>query len=835
MSNRHATRSVALCATLALILTLGCTAGRQAAPAADAARPAASGAVVASGIAGLREPVRIVRDSVGVSHIYARNTHDLFFAQGYNAARDRLWQLDLWRRQGEGKMAEQFGPRFAAQDRAARLFLYRGDLDAEYASYHPEAKQILQAFADGINEYVREAKADPAKMPAEFRLTGTEPGEWRPESSLIRIYGITRNVTGEVAFARQVAAVGLQKALALNVFEPPVRQRTIPAGLDVGLIDKRILSDYLLARNGQPFRADDFPRSPLGAAGREALAARLSAMRPTLADDSANPYAPRYESNNWVVAGTRTASGKPLLANDPHRRIGMPSLRYMVHLHAPGWNVIGAGEPSLPGVSLGHNDRVAFGLTIFAFGDEEDLYVYDTRPGHPDEYRYRGAWEKMRTVDETIGVRGQASRVERLAFTRHGPVLYEDVAHHKAYALRAAYLEYPGTAAYLASLRLDQARDWPSFVAGMNRHYVPGENMVYADVDGNIGWFGGALAPIRREADWSGVLPVPGDGRYEWAGLTEGDALPRSLNPAAGYIATANAYDLPDGYRYVGRSAHVWAEPFRQMRIDEALRGASGLTVADMERLQYDERSLPAAAMLALASQLKPDGPQTRDALARLGRWNGEMAADSVPATIYEFWMREVMRRVRDVEVPAAARDAFPKLEVRQVLRALQQPDRAFGSDPAAGRDALLLDALRDGLANARARLGDDVDDWRWGRLHHAQFDHMLAGVTPGFDAFGTERYPVGGDDDTVHRGTYRPSDFRQTSGASYREVIDLADWDRSRLQNTPGQSGDPRSPFYANLLQGWASGQYWPMAFSDRAVGALAHDTLILEPAAAR
>ncbi|KGT01287.1 penicillin amidase family protein [Burkholderia pseudomallei] len=328
---------------------------------------------------------------------------------------------------------------------------------------------------------------------------------------------------------------------------------------------------------------------------------------------------------------------------------------------------------------------------------------------------------------------------------------------------------------------------------------------------------------------------MPGDGRYEWAGLTEGEALPHVLNPAAGYIATANAYDLPDGYRYVDRSAHVWAEPFRQRRLDEVLRGASGLTVADMQRLQYDDRSLPAQAMLGFASQLKADEPGTRDALARLARWSGDMAIDSVPATIYEFWMREVMRRVRDVEVPAAARDAFPKLEVRQVLRYLRQPDGAFGADPVAGRDALLLAALRDGLANARAKLGENVDAWRWGRLHHAQFDHQLAGVLPAFGAFGTERYAVGGNDDTVHRGTYRPSDFRQTSGASYRQVIDVADWDRSMIQNTPGQSGDPRSPFHANLLKGWASGEYWPMAFSDRAVDALAHDTLILEPAPAR
>lgn len=787
-------------------------------------------------VAGLTQPVKIVRDKAGVSHIYAQNTHDLFFAQGFSAARDRLWQLDQWRRQGEGKMAEQFGPRFVAQDRAARMFLYRGDLEKEYASYHPEAKQILEAFAAGINAYVDEARADPAKLPPEFRMTGTQPGYWSPQTSLIRIYGITRNVKDEVQLAEQIAAVGTARATALNVFEPPITPQ-VPAGLDLTQFNTGLLANYMLARDGQKFKAEDFPRSPLTLAERETLARNLSDARMAVADMGQNPYAPRYESNNWTVSGTRTATGKPLLANDPHRSISMPSLRYMVHLNAPGWNVIGAGEPALPGVSIGHNDRVAFGLTIFAFGDEEDLYVYDTRPGAPDEYRYGNGWERMNTINETIAVRGESNRSAPIKFTRHGPVIHEDPVNHKAYAIRAAYLEFPGTAAYLASLRLNQAQDWNEFVAGMNRHYTPGENMVYADVDGNIGWFGGALAPVRPQTDWSGMLPVPGDGRYEWNGLIQGDALPRIFNPQQGYIATANAYNLPPGYVHRDVSGRTWAEPFRQQRIDEVLSGKSGLTLEDMKALQYDDVSLPAREMVGYAKQLNSVQPLAGEGIRQLRNWNATMATDSTAATIYSYWMPEVVQRVTDVAVPANARKQFGKLQTRQVLDMLKRPGPAFGADPVAGRDALLLQALDAGMQKLVASRGNDAKNWAWGSLHHIKFDHALAPFMPEDQRakYATQRYPVSGDNDTVHRGTYRASDFRQISGASFRQVIDVSNWDRSMVQNTPGQSADPTSPFYQNLLKGWASGEYSPMPFSAEAVERERHDTLTLQPSGAQ
>lgn len=783
-------------------------------------------------MAGLSQPVEIVRDRHGVSHIYAQNQNDLFFAQGFSAARDRLWQLDLWRRQGEGKMAEQFGPRFIEQDRAARLFLFRGDMQAEFASYHPEGQAILTSFAAGINAYVDWVKANPDQLPPEFKLTGTLPGYWRPETSLIRIYGLTRNLTAEVKMAEQVASLGLNAVQGLSTFEPPLALQ-VPAGLDVRQIDKSILANYTLARNGQKFVAADFPRSPLAADKREALASALSEGRLAALDPNFDPLATRYESNNWTIGGQHTDTGKPILAGDPHRSIAMPSLRYMVHLNAPGWNVIGAGEPALPGVSMGHNDRIAFGLTIFAFGDEEDLYVYDTNPANPNEYRYQGGWEKMRQMDETIPVRGEAAAVRQLKFTRHGPVIHEDPVRRKAYALRAAYLEYPGTAAYLASLRLNQAQNWNEFVAGMEKHYTPSENMVYADVDGNIGWFGGSIAPIRPRNDWSGMLPVPGNGDFEWRGVLPGSALPRAYNPPEGYVATANEYNLPADYAYKDMSARTWAEPYRVQRIREVLADGSRLSVQQSQDLQYDNLSIPARTLGGYAKSLNSADPAVNDALNLLKDWDYRMETDSRAATIYAFWLPEVVKRVSDLYVPANGRAAFGDLSTRKTLEKLAVPDTAFGTPPDRGRDALLLQALNDGVQKLRAKLGPDSTQWQWGKLHHIQFEHSLASLLPPdtAKAWGTPRYAVGGDNDTVHRATFRKSDFRQISGASYRQVIDVANWDNSRVQNVPGQSADPRSPHYQDLLKGWATGEYFPMAFSHAKVDSERADTLTLKP----
>lgn len=751
---------------------------------------------------GLARPVQIVVDRWGIPHIYALSEQDLFFAQGWNAARDRLWQLDLWRRQGEGKLAEAFGPRFVEQDRAARLFLYRGDIDAELRSYHPRGRSILTAFTGGINAYVELTRRQPELLPLEFRLTGARPGRWSLTTPLVRLFGLTRNAAREVRLAQLVQMLGAERVEKLSLFEPPTKLE-VPKRLDLSVLDEAVLKTYALARAGVGFTAED-------------LAAA----------------APRFESNNWAVAGRLTATERPLLAGDPHRALTVPSLRYVAHLVGPGWNVIGAGEPALPGISLGHNERIAWALTIFAFADEEDLYVYETNPANPLQYRYRGRWEDMRTLEETVPVRGEAAVAVTLRFTRHGPVLFEDAARQRAVALRAAYLERPGTAPYLASLRLDQARGWREFVSAAERHVMPGENLVYADVDGNVGWFGASLAPVRK--GWTGLLPVPGDGRYEWGGFLEPSKRPRILNPPQGWIATANQFNLPPGYPHAGLSGREWAPAYRYRRIAEVLGSGQSIDVEDAMRLQYDDASLPARELIPLLRGLAATTPGVDAALRSLRGWDLVLAKDSVAAATYQAWVIELRKQLLSRYAPELGAAAGGLLPMPVLVRLLASPDAAFGDDPAAGRDAVLLESLGKATARLEEALGPDPSKWLWGRLHQVAPEHALSAAAGAAlrETLDLGALPVGGDGFTVHNTSFRESDFRQASGASYRQVVDVGAWDRSMMLSAPGQSGDPASPHYRDLFPLAVEGRYVPMLYSRERVMEAAERIISLEPA---
>ncbi|MHB9030972.1 MAG: penicillin acylase family protein, partial [Candidatus Latescibacterota bacterium] len=780
---------------------------------------------------GISKKVEILRDQWGVSHIYAETEEDLFLAQGFNAARERLWQLDLWRRQGEGKLAEAFGPRFLEKDKAARLFLYRGDQEKEFRSYHPRGKKILTAFVQGINAWIDLTRANPELLPIEFRLTGAMPDYWTPATPLIRIFGLTRNSGREVSLARLVHLMGTEAVEKLHVFEPPAKLE-IPGGIDLSHFDEKVLEKYNLARAAVAFLpedlAGDFPREE-----RERHARSISPSEPGTAGD-ASPA--RFESNNWTVSGRLTATGAPILAGDPHRAHTIPSLRYMVHLSGPGWNVIGAGEPAIPGVSLGHNDKIAFALTIFSFADEEDIYVYDTNPSNPDQYRYKGRWVNMKPVGETFQVKGQAPEKVQLKFTRHGPVIHEDPARHKAYALRAAWLEHEGTAVYLAGLRLDQARNWKEFREAMYKHYCPSLNMIYADVKGNIGWFGGSIAPVRP--NWNGLLPVPGDGRYEWKGYLDTKKLPMVSNPPEGFFATANQYNVPEGYPRLDIIAREWSHPSRFDRITEVLRSGEKHSVESMMRLQLDETSLPARELAPLLAGLRSPDPEVGRALEFLRNWDFALSRDSVPATIYEVLTLNLQDAVTPLYVPEPARRILGGLDRRVLTGLVKSPDGAclaFGPTPAEGRDAVLLASLERAVNYLKERRGDDPAAWNWGALHHMRYEHALSAVktldSSTRDLLDTNSLPKGGDSFTVNNTNFRRSDFRQTSGASYRQVIDLGDWDRSMAINSPGQSGDPRSPHYKDLFPLWAEGKYFPLFFSREQIEGVTEERTILRP----
>ena len=506
---------------------------------------------------GLSQPVEILRDRWGINHIYAQNEADLFFAQGYAAAKDRTFQFEVWRRQATGTVAEILGRRELLRDRGARLHMFRGDMDDELNRYHPRGKAIIEAYVRGVNAYVAETERNPALLPMEFRMLGIKPGLWTPAVVISRHQALAGNVGEEVRSLRAIKATNIDQVRDLMNFQGGNPRFELDPAIDPRTFPDDVLAMYSAFRESVQFRPEDVAAewrgtAPAVAGARGAQGAQGAEQpKPSLsiAPDPAGPFdldaEPRdIGSNNWVVAGSRTFSTFPIMANDPHRVIAAPSLRYWVHLVAPGWNVIGGGEPVLPGISIGHNEHGAWGLTIFG-QDAEDLYVYDTNPANPNEYRYRGAWEAMRVITDTIPVKGDKPEAVELKFTRHGPVLHEDRANRKAYALRAGWLE-PGGAPYLSSLRMDQAKTWEEFKAATSFNNMPSENMVWVDRQGTIGWQAAGIQPIRR--NWSGVLPVPGDGRYEWDGFLPITSLPSEVNPGRGFIATANNFLMPKDY-----------------------------------------------------------------------------------------------------------------------------------------------------------------------------------------------------------------------------------------------------------------------------------------------
>jgi penicillin amidase len=740
-------------------------------------------------LAGLSRPVEVIRDTWGVPHIYAQTAEDLFFAQGFVAAQDRLWQMEIWRRTGEGKLAEILGPQAVERDKFARLCRYRGDMEAEWKSYAPDAKQIIESFVRGVNAFIETSRDH---LPLEFQITGIKPELWTPEVCLTRMAGyvMTGNAGREVLRAQLVRLLGAEKTDELLETQP-FKKLVVPDGLDLSGIDSKVL----------------------GAAGAASAPVNFAATE---------------GSNNWVVDGTLTSTGKPMLANDPHRPVILPSLRYMVHLNAPGWNVIGAGEPTLPGVAAGHNERVGFGFTIVGI-DQQDLYVEEVNPKNATEYRYKGEWERMRIEREQIRVKGRRQPVEvELKFTRHGPVIYEDARRHRAYALKWIGLE-PGSAGYLASLSLNRAENWQEFLKALERWKVPSENLVYADVDGNIGWQVAGSAPIRR--GWSGLLPVPGSsGQYEWDGYLPLAQLPSAYNPARHFVATANHKILPEGYNH--EINFDWPPPTRYLRIEEVLSGGAKFTVADFGRLQHDETSLPARELVPLLKGLKIDDTILGEARDLLVNWDFVLSKDSAAAAIYEVWHQKLVSNFASLIVPREAKSLVTGQAVsNKLIGALKNPNaKIFGATPESKRNKLLVKSLAEGVSELRSRLGRDMKSWRWGSLHVAKFKHPLSTTDAMRAVLDLKPVARGGDANTVNATGGAPS-FRQSHGASFREILDLSDWDNSVAINVPGQSGQPTSPHYADLLPLWADGKYFPMLFSRERVERHAAATLMLVP----
>jgi penicillin amidase len=747
---------------------VGC--GRQSADSTPrpATLPQISGTLA---VEGLVAPVRVVRDRWGVPHITAENQDDLFFAQGFVQAQDRLFQMDLWRRSVQGRLAEVLGGNFVERDAMTRRFQFRGDMEAEWASYGADTKAIASAFTRGINARVSRARDE---WPPEFVLAGWQPEFWRPEDLLNRTdaFVASGNASEEVLRARLTAVVGPDRALALLPIDSASPPPAAPRGLDLAAIDS-VVGDALRRVGTPPFFMG---------------------------------FAAAAGSNAWAVA--RGDSGAPLLATDPHRPLENPSPRYLVHLEAPGWRVAGATSPWLPGVAIGHNDRVAWSMTASA-QDTQDLYVEAINPANPRQVREGGRWVDLLSVKDVIPVKGRAEPLPlEFDYTPRGPVIAIDPDRRLVYLLRWSGAE-PGGAPELGALAIDRAQSASALRAALTRWKMPAAEFVYADVTGSIGRQVAALTPVR--GPWAGALPAPGEApEHDWRGWIRLDELPGVSDPPTGLVVSAN-----------GNAARLG-------RITDVLSAPESRSSEGFQRLQQDVLAWNAERLVPLLARVRSDRAEVEAVRQDLLGWDRRMSADSHEAVAYASWERELMRRLAMRRLPTDLVDEYVRRRPQVLVPALTEPSRDwFDGELEVSRDALLIDALA--AVAVQARASGSSESPAWGRGHAVTFAHPL-GIGEGpARRFNIGPFPAGGDADTVLAIAVSASG--RSVGPSFRAIFDLGDWDRSLAMNAPGQSESPGSPHFGDLADGWARGEYFPLAFSESAVLANAHHTLMLVP----
>lgn len=739
-------------------------------------------------VSGLQASVEVIRDRWGVPHLFAQNDHDLSFAQGYVHAQDRLWQMELNRRTAAGRLSEIFGPVTLDTDRFLRTIGLRRAANLDLPALDREARAAIEAYAAGVNAFIAQHRH---RLPVEFAILRFAPEPWTPQDSL--------------AFAKLMAWV-LSGNWESEILRAHITSRFGDAGARVLL---------------PPYPGEHpviVPEPAVSAAFRSAAVLRLLDLAPARSG---------IGSNNWVLSSARSATGAPILANDPHLEAQMPSVWYEMHLSGGGYNVTGSTFPGVPGVVIGHNEQIAWGFTN-AGPDVMDLYMERFDPADPTRYEYRGQWETAQIVREEIAVKGAEPVVELVRITRHGPVINSIVEGLGAFlALRWTALESSTIAASV--LRLDRARNWTEFRDALRLWTVPAQNVVYADRDGNIGYQLPGRIPVRAKG--KGLLPVPGwTGEYEWTDEIPFDELPSAFNPPRGYIVTANNRIAPDGYKHFISSE--WDPGFRARRIEALLRASPKITLEDLKRVQMDLTSLPGQITVRTLQDVRVTGEPAAGLLREVQQWKGVLAPDSRGAAIYEAFR---VALVEQIFKPILGPDLFKRYLDRSdfwqvaLLQILHDPASAWWEPD--GRDVVITRALIEAHRTLTAKLGDDTSQWRWGRLHVMRFVHLIGRVKALSWIFNATAPETGGDGYTVNNAAFSVRTFEQGVVASYRQLIDLADWDRSLTIHTTGQSGLPFHRHYRDFVPLWATGQYHPMLFSRARIQQDAAGTLTLTP----
>lgn len=781
-------------------------------------------------VAGLRGPVEILRDRWGVPHVYGGNNRDVLFAQGYVHAQDRLWQMDFTRRLVAGRLSEVVGAQALPADRWLRILGLRRVAEQEVGLLDPETLGGLEAYAAGVNAFIARGP-----LPVEFTLLRYRPGRWRVADTLgwikLMSWSLSVNWETEMLRARLIARLGPERAAEL---EPPYCAdwpQIVPPGVNYRHIGRAALDRAQAARPPAP----PPPQAGLG-------------------------------SNNWVLAGARTATGMPLLANDMHLSLDLPAIWYENHLCGGDWHVTGVTFPGIPGVVAGHNGRVAWGYTN-GFADVQDLYLEHLRRADDGrvQYEFRGEWHDAEVVRERIRVRGSEPETLEVVITRHGPVINAPgpgargeqplaFAGEEPLAMRWTSLE-PDTMAR-AVPALARAHNCLEFREALRHWTAPIQNVVYADVEGNIGYSLPGKLPIRAQGD--GLVPVPGwTGEYEWLGYVPYDELPHLYNPPQGYVVTANNRVAGDEYPYFISREYVLGD--RAQRIVELVGAREKIDLAYIRRMHFDQVSPSARVVAPYLGQVQTDDPELAAVVELLRGWDGTLAADSVPATVYEAFMSRFIVKLLapalgdDLAGRYAGRGPLPGIAegsmfsqrawewVRHILAEpdshwydLGHPHNGTGAG-GERRDGVLRLVLREVVDYLKAKLGPRPEDWTYGRFHRLTYAHALGGVPALGAFFNRGPYPVGGDGNTVWAtGPAGPPDTTEKLiGPPFRFIADLGDLRNSLGLLAPGQSGNPASPHYDDGVRAWLEGGYHPMLWAREDVEAEEEARLTLKPEA--
>jgi penicillin G amidase len=814
----------------ALGLTLGAAAAMAGVGLVAALRrplPRTSGKVA---LPGLQAAVEVRRDRWGVPHIYAAANGDLFAALGYVHAQDRLWQLELNRRTGHGRLAEIFGPVALSSDQFIRTLGFSRIARREADLLDEHSHSVLSAYARGINAWIG---ANEARLPLEFTILGFTPSSWEVSDLLVwpkmMALNLSANWTSELLNAQLVATLGAERASEIAprypedgpIAVPPLTQYTTDMG--AGALN--------LASAAAPFTGET--ETPQG-------------------------------SNAWVVGPQRSISGKPLLANDPHLGLGIPGLWYQAHLEGGDYHSAGVTLPGTCGVVIGHNRRIAWGVTN-ACTDNQDLYIERFHPDDPLRYQWRGEWREAELIRETIRVKGQPEpAIVEVRITHHGPIIdaitappespfsarrhndSSDAASHEALALRWTALD-PAPNLTRAVLLLNRADTWEEFRTALADWNVPPQNFVYADVDGNVGYALGGWIPIRRNHD--GQLPVQGwDGAYEWDGFVPNDELPARLNPPAGKAVTANNRIVAMGDPVHSQIRGDWLNPYRAARISHLLDTVVRHDPASFARIQHDYHSIPGTALATIIEGIPTDNALEAQARDLLAAWDGELTADCAGGTIYAalryHLARVVFQELEALRLAQAGLGAFGGLPLSffldrtmpDILARCAAVPRTYPDPWLGGRtwEHVLHESLRRAVSELRA-LGDNPQRWTYGRVHSLTLRHPLGSVAALAPIFNRGPWPTGGDLDTVamHNTPRDTVAGPVYTSASWRQIFDLSDWDAARVILPSGQSGHPASRHYADQTAAWRVGAYQPLLWSRAAVERHTADVLTLTPEA--